>query len=357
MDREYYLEAVNLFSMLQKKVESDEIQVNDIPIEQLCNQIKLIYSGMPPEVREKSSVVNALINRAICRSDTDIVSLIFRVVSLDALYCASQIERESRMNASYMYQINKERVMNPQLLYWNNLEKNYETIKEVKKNKSGLFSGKGVIYSAITGSYDDVSDPEYIDDEFDYVLFTDNRDIKSDIWKVVYLENEQKLDNIRLARYVKIMGHEYLKGYDYSVWVDGKIKIRGNVRDYIEKYKLQEPIICFNHYSHMNLQDEATACIQLGKDVKEEILKQIDTYKKDGFTGDSGMIDSAVLVRDLNVPSVIKLMSAWWEEVKNRTTRDQLSFHYACWKTGVKYDTCDLYIYDNEYFTIKNHNR
>lgn len=357
MDRDYYLEAANLFSMLQKKVETEEISVHDIPVEQLSNQIKLIYSSNPMEVREKSLVVNALINKAISSSDKDIVSMVFSAISLDAIYYALQIEHESRINANYMYQVNKERVMNPQILYWKNLERNYEAIREVTKDKSDFFSGKGVIYSAITGGYDDVTDPEYIEDDFDYILFTDNRNIKSDIWKVVYLENEQQLDNVRLARHVKIMGHEYLKGYDYSVWVDGKIRIIGSISDYIEKYKLQEPIICFNHYSHNNLQDEMTACLQLNKDKKEKIIDQIETYKKEGFDGDLGMIDSAVLVRDLKSSSVMKLMSTWWDEVKNKTVRDQLSFHYACWKTGVKYDTSDLYIYDNEYFTIKNHNR
>ena len=29
-------------------------------------------------------------------------------------------------------------------------------------------------------------------------------------------------------------------------------------------------------------------------------------------------------------------MEKWWDEIKNYSYRDQLSFNYAMWKTGIK---------------------
>ena len=356
MNREYYLEAEKLFNVLQGKLEQGELSINEIPVDQLRCQIELIYSNMSEENGDKGIVINSLVDRAIGYSDKECLLWIFKLINCDLDDFISKSDYEEKINEQKLYHVKRERMLNSQNLYWKNLERNYEAYKEIRNHGTKRFSGKGVIYTAITGGYDDISDPEYIDENIDYILFTDNRNIQSDVWKVIYLENEQKLDNVRLARYVKIMGHEYLEDYDYSVWVDGKIRIRGSVIDYISKYQLNEPILCFNHFSHENLYDEVIACIQLNKYNREEIINQVEVYKKEGFSGELGMIDSAVLVRDLHDSSVIKLMTAWWEEVKNKTARDQLSFNYACWKTGVRYDTSDIYIYDNDYFTIKKHN-
>lgn len=355
MNREYFEEARKLINFLQEKIELGELLIIDIPVEQLRNQIETIYCCAPAENKEKAIIVNSLFDRAIIYSDKECLMLVLRLIDCDLTDIIAKVDYEDKIKEQKLYHLKRERILNSQIFYWRNLERNYEAYKEMKSSASMHFSGKGVIYTAITGGYDDISEPEFIDDEFDYVLFTDNKNIKSNVWKVVYLENEYKLDNARLARYVKIMGHIFLENYDYSVWVDGKIRIIGPTSDYIAKYQMNEPILCFNHYSHENLYEEVVACVQLNKYNRDEIINQFESYQKEGLPSDIGMIDSAILVRELHNPLVMKLMSAWWEEVKNKTSRDQLSFNYACWKTGVKYDTSDIYIYDNEYFTIKKH--
>ena len=54
------------------------------------------------------------------------------------------------------------------------------------------------VYTCITGSYDDVKEfKEFKEKNIDYILFTNNKDYKSDFWNVVYIENDV-LDNVRL---------------------------------------------------------------------------------------------------------------------------------------------------------------
>ena len=43
-------------------------------------------------------------------------------------------------------------------------------------------------------------------------------------------------------------------------------------------------------------------------------------------------------------------MSKWWEEIKYNSKRDQLSFNYSAWKTGVKFNYMDGDSRDNKYF-------
>lgn len=71
------------------------------------------------------------------------------------------------------YNVNK--LLNVPLYY--KYEADKKLLEDVKNKKI-------VIYTAFTGNYDNLKEPEYIDENCDYVCFTDNPNIKSK-----YLEN------------------------------------------------------------------------------------------------------------------------------------------------------------------------
>ena len=56
--------------------------------------------------------------------------------------------------------------------------KNYKTADTYKVN----FDGKKIVYTAIMGEYDNLLDPAVINQDVDYVCFTNNKRLKSDIW-------------------------------------------------------------------------------------------------------------------------------------------------------------------------------
>lgn len=240
--------------------------------------------------------------------------------------------------------------------YLVNCEKIRKRYEENIEKAQFPFSGKGVVYSAITGNYDEIKEPKYVNPEFDYILFTDNPQITSSVWQVRLVENKECLDNVRLARRIKILGHEYLPEYDYSIWVDGKLEITENLREYIENYRRKEPMLCFNHYVNECIYQEADACISLQKDVLGIIEKQTQKYMSEGYPVKNGLIDSALIVRELKNERVQQVMDTWWNEVLYGSRRDQLSFNYACWKHNFLYDSTDLFIYGNKYVQIHGHN-
>ncbi len=211
------------------------------------------------------------------------------------------------------------------------------------------FEGKGVIYMVITGNYDALREPDYIDPAFDYICFTDSRELHSDVWDIRYIENPEGLDLVRLARKHKILCHQYLKGYDYSIYVDGKMQIIGSLKDYIRKYSKGSPMLCFPHCQRKCAYDEADICARIGKDAAEIIYRQMERYKKEGYPEHNGLIDSACLVRRHDDEQLQKVMECWWEEVSGGSRRDQLSIGYACWKNDFHYDLCDLFAEKNEY--------
>ncbi len=251
---------------------------------------------------------------------------------------------------------NKNYLLQSQVGYYKNLEKVKAWHEKNGYENKVPFEGRGVVYSAITGNYDDVRDPEYIDSKLDYILFTNNPNITSSVWQVRLVENEEQLDNVRLARKIKIMGHEYLPEYDYSIWVDGKLKVKNDLREYIEKHRGHEPLLCFNHYVNDCVYQEWEACLALQKDSPEIMEKQMKRYKAEGYPEHNGMLDSAFLVRDLGDARMRQVMETWWSEILHGSRRDQLSFNYSCWKNDFVYDTTDLFIYGNEYVELYGHN-
>ena len=93
---------------------------------------------------------------------------------------------------------------------------------------------KIVVYTVIMGDYDYLKNPEYIMENCDYICFTNNPNLKSDIWQIRY-DADTQLDNTKWQRRHKVMVHEYLPEYDWSVYIDGNVRIIGDFRKYIRE--------------------------------------------------------------------------------------------------------------------------
>lgn len=242
-----------------------------------------------------------------------------------------------------------------QMVYFYNLQRNNFWKSTHHFNSKEHFLGRGVIYSAIIGKYDKLNEPEYVNPKFDYILFTDNPDIQSNTWKIHLVTNDGTLDNTRLARKIKIQGYKFLSQYDYSIWVDGKILITGDINEYVNKYKSDCSMLAIPHYANNCAYSDAETCISLNKGNKQEILDQMDAYKKEGFPEQYGLIDSCVLVRELKDSALNSIMDTWWNEILTRSYRDQLSVCYSFWKNDSIFDMANINLTFNPYFSLTNH--
>jgi len=213
---------------------------------------------------------------------------------------------------------------------------------------------KMVVYTAITGNYDHLMDPLYVNENFDYICFTDDQSLKSDFWEIRLME-DLNLDNIKKARRYKVLPHVYLKEYNCSLWVDANFQIRDNLEDYINEYIGNSSMICFDHPYRNCIYQEAEICIAIKKDSASAINPQINKYKNENYPKEQGLISSGLLFRRHNDPDVIKLMNDWWNEIRMYSRRDQLSFNYVCWKNKFQYEMCDLFYFGNKYFIYKMH--
>ncbi len=217
-------------------------------------------------------------------------------------------------------------------------------------NKSDRFTGRGVIYTAITGGYDSVIEP-VTEDNYDYILLTDHEPSGyHGKWQIRLVDNPDRLSPRMLSRYLKMHPHKYLTEYDFSIYVDGCMKIIGNFSDFITTYRQKSGMICFPHHESKNLLEEAACIIDNNKGSQDELVAQIHRYQSNGYTGKGFTIEAGCLAREHHDELLKKVMDDWWKELCSyEHGRDQMSFDYVCWKNSYEYDVCDLPVYKNPY--------
>ncbi|MFH1231538.1 MAG: glycosyltransferase domain-containing protein [Planctomycetota bacterium] len=202
---------------------------------------------------------------------------------------------------------------------------------------------KRAVYTAIIGEYD--TPPEFTKvPGWKYFIFTNNKGLKSDSAKVIYINCGNDAKN---ARKIKILASMYLREYDITIWLDGNIRMTINPDELLAKVDIDNnPFVAMEHPLRKCAYEEALACIKLNKDGSEIINNQMLAYKNDGFPKEAGLISSGIIIRR-NTPEVTEFCNKWWAEVEKFSRRDQLSFNYTAWKTQFKYKTIEFLLNDS----------
>ena len=100
--------------------------------------------------------------------------------------------------------------------------------------------------------------------------------------------------------------------------------------------KFFKKIYTFEHPERNTIYNETFEVVNLEKE-KESIANAIrERYKKENFPDKNGLIESCLIIRKHNEKDSIYMMNKWYDEIKNYSHRDQLSFNYILWKTGLK---------------------
>jgi len=207
-----------------------------------------------------------------------------------------------------------------------------------------------IIYTCVTGDYDTLKEPNVITEGWDYICFTNNLNLKSKNWKIIYIENNG-LCNTKLARKVKINPWIYLENYDLLFWIDANLNINCDLNKFINNNFNKDSLICMMTHGRRNcIYKEAEQCILENKDNKDVILNQINQYKIEGFPENFGMSQTGLLIRR-NTIEVNNFCKLWWNEVLNKSKRDQLSFYYIMWKNPIQYN---LFSYDVLFDTFRS---
>lgn len=218
-----------------------------------------------------------------------------------------------------------------------------------------------VVYTCIVGGYDNLNDPIFANDGYDFFVFSDKK-IVSNIWKNREIPQDIKRlkDNTLINRYLKMHPFDVFPEYDYAIYIDGNVSVISDL----------SPLICiadkgktgFAMHKHVLrdcIYEEAEACILYGKGNKKRLKEQVDKYKQDKFPQNYGMLEATVIIFNLKNNECQTLMSKWWEEfLKSDSKRDQIALPYILWKN--KYKISDVgclgnNVYKNPKFQVESH--
>ena len=215
---------------------------------------------------------------------------------------------------------------------------------------------KRIIYTSVFGGYDEVV--EQSSNGWDWKCFSEDTHIP------IYE------DNNRNAKRFKVLPHRYLKDYEYSVFIDGNMSVRGDLNELVDRYLKDSNVAFFSHSNnHLDGRncpyDEARTIFQLGdknmkatpdrgmlnyKDNPFVIEKQMNRYIDEGFPKNNGLITGMVILRRHNEADCIQTMEDWWTEIKYNSKRDQLSFNYSAWKNNLNFNYMEGDSRNNQYF-------
>lgn len=198
--------------------------------------------------------------------------------------------------------------------------KPYTDIPKVEPRKQKI-----VVYSALTGDYDHVQEILYKEDGVDYLLFTNNKALKSRTWQVVYVDS--KLDDVLLSREIKMLPHKYLgEKYDVSIYIDANAVIYGELSLLTRYLNSGVSFAVSKHGERNKVRDEIDAILRRFPSInRETIMTQYDRYASEGFKDDMGLVECGILVRKHKDKPLQELMEAWWTEYKQGIKRDQIS--------------------------------
>lgn len=213
---------------------------------------------------------------------------------------------------------------------------------------------RNVIYTAITAQKDRLHIPKHRLANTDYVCFTDNMDMRAGYFELRPLPWQEASPRLT-ARRCKLFAHELFPDHDASMWMDGSIEVRDDISHLWKKALSSEHIAAFSHPERDCLYDEAETCMQTGRAPVEDLQKQMTFYQSEGMPVHMGLQETSILFRRHHSPAIIRIMESWWQEVKMRSERDQISLPYILWKHNVSLHAIEYEAYHDQHFLHHTH--
>lgn len=214
---------------------------------------------------------------------------------------------------------------------------------------------KVAVFSCITNNYEGRLNNQCFDGA-DFFFYTENpQEYSGTGWRDRLVTN-LFVDPRRNARYHKLLSHEMFPEYDYTVWLDGSIVLKVPAMALVGEMGKND-ILAFKHPNRTCVYKEAEECLKLKLDDKEKIDFHVQRLKDCGYPENNGLTETKVVVRK-NSPEVDLFNQEWFYQVMTGSLRDQLSFDYCAWLTGIKIKHIPPVAWGNEWFDyIKHHEK
>ena len=219
--------------------------------------------------------------------------------------------------------------------------------------------GNTAVYTCVTNGFDYTRHQKMIDG-VDFYYFTDGKNDPSPQigWKVCRMSDAtlSDIDPRRSAKIIKVnpFMSDILKGYRYTIWIDGSMQIMSSTFvPEILSYLSSGMVISPHFDGRKCAYGEAT--IRPAKYAKEPLDQQVEFYKKEGFPENYGLYECGLMARDMTNSIVKDFSDLWLEQNFSWSYKDQVSFPYCLWKLNYVPDILPKSFRDFQWVHINAH--
>jgi Protein of unknown function (DUF616) len=204
-------------------------------------------------------------------------------------------------------------------------------------------AGRLVVYTAVLDDKQPLREvPLAAESTADFICLTTDPTLRSDTWQVIGVEPRLPTDLVRSERFLKIVGHPALAGYDRSLWVDNAVELTELPETFVDGWLSGADVAAPVHTYYRTLLEEAEASIERGHDDHLRIFEQLAHYLRAWpETVEANPHWTALLARR-RTPEVDAAMTTWWEHVLRFSRRDQIAFGVAMAQSGVRLKSLPL---------------
>lgn len=209
------------------------------------------------------------------------------------------------------------------------------------------------IVTAIFGGYDKPSVPIPQSIAVDYVLVTDDPDLRAPGWRKVVLEPGAAPGSPRLAAKIP-----KLQPWDFSddgpwIWIDGSMQIKSRTfaaeaAAYSREYGLSQ----WKHPDRDCIYEEAAFSSTLPKYLGQDLGGQALHYMNQHHPTHWGLWAGGLIIYE--VPMDV-FAGMWWDELVKWTLQDQVSEPYVLRRCDIDVAPLPGNLRDNEWITIRHH--
>lgn len=198
---------------------------------------------------------------------------------------------------------------------------------------------KQVVYTCLTGDYDSLINHKYINSDWSYICFTDNKKLLKQkyygIWKIYPLVCKDFDDTLN-NRYHKLFPHKlFSEEVEKSIYVDANCNI---LTSYLFEIVAESalPLLIPIHFSTPCLYQEMDWYDRHNPQFYEKSKELRNRFLNEGFPVNYGMNENNIIYREHADARTKKIMELWWKMLIDYVPRDQLSLSYCLWKYNIK---------------------
>ena len=192
-----------------------------------------------------------------------------------------------------------------------------------------------VIYTCLTGTYDELRQPLAISPDFDYVCFSDSLPTgRNGVWYVRPIPFKTR-DKVLLSRFPKLQPHKVLPEYDYSLYIDANVQITSpSFYDLVNRKIMAGCRIAqVPHLERNCVYQELYVCWHMGMISLLANIYLRHKLHRVKMPENYGLMENNLILRRHNDTFVKTISDAWWRDYRcGWVKRDQLLLMPIYWK-------------------------